>query len=171
MTQRDGQQPPVEATPPPLPSQRRAWFGDMPPHIPGQATRGQRVALGIGLLIVAWLALQLFQSVLAPFVAAAGIAYVLDPPTTRLTRLGLSRGIAALLMIIGLLAAVLLFALLLYPLILQQIGQLIGRIPQYVAARSSAGPARCSPTCSTTSATTWSTTSCVTWSAARPATC
>ena len=35
-------------------------------------------------------------------------------------------------MIIGLLAAVLLFALLLYPLILQQIGQLIGRIPQYV---------------------------------------
>ena len=131
MTGHDGQQPPVEATPPPLPPQRRAWFGDV--HtIPGQATRGQRVALGIGLLIVAWLALQLFQSVLAPFVAAAGIAYVLDPPTTRLPRLGLNRGLAALLMILGLLAAVLLFALLLYPLILQQIGQLIGRIPQYV---------------------------------------
>jgi predicted PurR-regulated permease PerM len=130
MTERDGL-PPVEAAPPPLPPQRRAWFGEVSP-IPGQATRGQRVALGIGLLIVAWLALQLFQSVLAPFVAAAGIAYVLDPPTTRLTRLGLGRGIAALLMIIGLLAAVLLFALLLYPLILQQIGQLIGRIPQYV---------------------------------------
>ena len=131
MTGHDGQQPPVEATPPPLPPQRRAWFGDGHP-IPGQATRGQRVALGVGLLIVAWLALQLFQSVLAPFVAAAGIAYVLDPPTTRLSRLGLGRGLAALLMIIGLLAAVLLFALLLYPLILQQIGQLIGRIPQYV---------------------------------------
>jgi predicted PurR-regulated permease PerM len=131
MTGHDGQQPPVEATPPPLPPQRRAWFGDV--HtIPGQATRGQRVALGVGLLIVAWLALQLFQSVLAPFVAAAGIAYVLDPPTTQLTRLGLNRGLAALLMILGLLAAVLLFALLLYPLILQQIGQLIGRIPQYV---------------------------------------
>jgi predicted PurR-regulated permease PerM len=132
MTGHDGQQPPVEATPPPLPPQRRAWFGDVPPQIPGRATRGQRVALGVGLLIVAWLALQLFQSVLAPFVAAAGIAYVLDPPTTRLSRLGLGRGLAALLMIIGLLAAVLLFALLLYPLILQQIGQLIGRIPQYV---------------------------------------
>ena len=35
-------------------------------------------------------------------------------------------------MILALLAAVLLFALLLYPLILQQIGLLLGRIPQYV---------------------------------------
>ena len=86
----------------------------------------------VGLLVVAWLALQLFASVLAPFVAAAGIAYVLDPPTTRLTRLGLGRGIAALLVILALLAGVLLFALLLYPLILQQIGLLLGRIPQYV---------------------------------------
>jgi predicted PurR-regulated permease PerM len=86
----------------------------------------------VGLLVVAWLVLQLFASVLAPFVAAAGIAYVLDPPTTRLTRLGLNRGIAALMMILVLLAAVLLFVLLLYPLILQQIGLLLGRIPQYV---------------------------------------
>ena len=38
--------------------------------LPGQATRGQRVALVVGLLVVAWLALQLFASVLAPFVAA-----------------------------------------------------------------------------------------------------
>ena len=86
----------------------------------------------VGLLVVAWLALQLFASVLAPFVAAAGIAYVLDPPTTRLTRFGIGRGTAALLMILALLAGVLIFALLLYPLILQQIGLLIGRIPQYV---------------------------------------
>jgi predicted PurR-regulated permease PerM len=100
--------------------------------VPGHATRGQRVALVVGLLVAAWLALQLFASVLAPFVAAAGIAYVLDPPTIRLTRLGIGRGTAALLMILGLLAAVLLFALLLYPLIVQQVGLLLGRIPQYV---------------------------------------
>jgi predicted PurR-regulated permease PerM len=120
--------PPPE-TPPP---QRRSWFADPVPSAPGQATRGQRMALVVGLLVVLWLALQLFASVLAPFVAAAGIAYVLDPPTTRLTRLGIPRGLAALLMILALLAAVLLFALLLYPLILQQIGLLLGRIPQYV---------------------------------------
>ena len=120
--------PPPEAPPPPAP---RTWFAEVA-TAPGQATRGQRVALVVGLLVVAWLALQLFASVLAPFVAAAGIAYVLDPPTTRLTRLGLGRGLAALLMILGLIAVVLLFALLLYPLILQQIGLLLGRIPQYV---------------------------------------
>ena len=120
--------PPPEAERPAAP---RPWFSQAVP-VPGQATRAQRVGMVVGLLVVAWLALQLFASVLAPFVAAAGIAYVLDPPTTRLTRLGVGRGVAALLMVLALIAGVLLFALLLYPLILQQIGLLLGRIPQYV---------------------------------------
>lgn len=98
-----------------------------------QATRGQRLALAIGLLVVAWLVLQLFAGVLAPFVAAAVLAYVLHPPTTWLTRLGVPRGGAALIMVLAVLAGVLLFALLLYPLILSQIGLFLGRIPQYVA--------------------------------------
>jgi predicted PurR-regulated permease PerM len=59
------------------------------------------------------------------------MAYALDPPTTRLARLGLPRGVAALAMILAVLAAVLLFALLLYPLVIVQIGLLVGRIPQY----------------------------------------
>lgn len=122
------------AEPPPpepvVPVERRTWLAGS--AMPGQATRAQRAALAVGLVVVAWLALQLFASILAPFVAAAGIAYVLDPPTTRLTRLGIGRGLAALVMILVMLAAVLLFVLLLYPLILQQIGLLLGRIPQYV---------------------------------------
>jgi predicted PurR-regulated permease PerM len=126
----EGAELPPPGLPPPV--ERRSWFPQPRNELSGQATRGQRVGLVVGLMVVAWLALQLFASVLAPFVAAAGIAYVLDPPTTRLTRLGLGRGIAALLVILALLAAVLLFALLLYPLILQQIGLLLGRIPQYV---------------------------------------
>jgi predicted PurR-regulated permease PerM len=95
------------------------------------ATRAQRFALIIGLLVVFWLALQLFASVLAPFVAAAVIAYALDPAATRLTRLGLPRGAAALVMMLAVIAAVLLFALLLYPLVIVQIGLLVNRIPQY----------------------------------------
>lgn len=95
------------------------------------ATRAQRFALIIGLLVAFWLALQLFASVLAPFVAAAVLAYALDPPTTHLTRLGLPRGMAALLMIFCVVAGVLLFALLLYPLVIVQIGLLVNRIPQY----------------------------------------
>jgi predicted PurR-regulated permease PerM len=103
-----------------------------PPHTPLPPTRGQRIALGAALLVAVWLVLQLFSSVLAPFVAAAVIAYALDPPTTYLTRLGVPRGLAALLMILALLFALLLFVLLLYPLILSQIGLFLGRIPQYV---------------------------------------
>jgi predicted PurR-regulated permease PerM len=103
--------------------------GGKPPT--SHSTRTQRIALIVGLLVASWLALQLFASVLAPFVAAAVIAYALDPPTTQLTRLGLPRGVAALLMILTLVAAVLLFALLLYPLLIAQIGLLVNRIPQY----------------------------------------
>ena len=83
------------------------------------------------MLVVGWLALALFASVLTPFVAAAVLAYALDPPTTRLTRMGLSRGGAASVMVLTLIAVVLLFALLLYPLLLLQIKLLATRIPQY----------------------------------------
>ncbi|MDA8251773.1 MAG: AI-2E family transporter [Rhodospirillales bacterium] len=117
-------QEPVRPAPP-------AMAAPMPAR---EATRAQRLALLVGLLVVAWLALQLFASVLLPFVAAAGIAYFLDPPTTRLTRAGVPRGAAALLMVVTLIAAGLMFALLLYPLILSQIGLLIGRVPTYVNA-------------------------------------
>jgi predicted PurR-regulated permease PerM len=95
------------------------------------STRAQRLGLIAGLLVAFWLALQLFASVLAPFVAAAVLAYALDPPTSQLTRLGLPRGVAALLMILAMITAVLLFALLLYPLLVVQIGLLVTRIPQY----------------------------------------
>jgi predicted PurR-regulated permease PerM len=102
-----------------------------PPTGLTHATRAQRLALIAGVLVVGWLALNLFASVLTPFVAAAVLAYALDPPTTHLTRLGLSRGGAASVMVLALIAGVLLFALLLYPLLLLQIKLLATRIPQY----------------------------------------
>ncbi|WP_264711745.1 AI-2E family transporter [Limobrevibacterium gyesilva] len=96
------------------------------------ATRGQRVALLAGLLVAAWLVLQLFASVLLPFVAAAGVAYFLDPLASRLDQAGLRRAAAAGLLIVALLALCLLFALLLYPLIIAQLGILLSRLPTYV---------------------------------------
>ena len=95
------------------------------------ATRAQRAALLIGLLIIAWVALQLFASILLPFVISMGIAYFLDPVATRLVRLGAPRGVAALLLMLAAAAAALLFVLLLYPLILAQIGILVSRVPDY----------------------------------------
>jgi predicted PurR-regulated permease PerM len=105
-----------------------------PPEPSPGTTRMQRLAILVALLVGAWVVLQLFASVLLPFVAAAGIAYFLDPPTSRLTRVGVPRGAAALLMIMTLVAVWLLFALLLYPLILSQIGILISRLPAYVGS-------------------------------------
>lgn len=95
------------------------------------ATKAQRWALIGGVLVTLWLALQLFASVLLPFVAAATIAYFLDPPTSRLVRLGLPRSAAAVVLVVAVLAAMLLFALLLYPLLISQIGVLFARVPDY----------------------------------------
>jgi predicted PurR-regulated permease PerM len=99
-----------------------------------RATRLQRWTLLGGLVVVAWLALSLFASILLPFVAASGIAYFLDPVARRLTRLGVPRGAAALLLIIGLIAVGLVAVLLLYPLVVQQVGLLAARLPDYVLA-------------------------------------
>ena len=101
-----------------------------PAETPG-STRGQRLTLLAGLIVAVYAMLQLFASVLLPFVAAACIAYFLDPLASRLVRLGLPRGVAAALMMLAMLAALLLFALLLYPLIVAQIGILFARVPVY----------------------------------------
>jgi predicted PurR-regulated permease PerM len=110
---------------------------DIGPARPGvsakaAATRTQRLVLLVALLTVAWLGLQLFASILLPFVVATGIAYFLDPLASRLARAGMPRGAAAFLLILGLIAAGLLCALLLYPLILAQLAILTGRLPGYV---------------------------------------
>ena len=109
------------------------------PELPPSATtsadspaiRRQRVPLLAAVVIAAWLALQLFATILLPFVAAAGVAYFLDPLAARLVRAGMPRGLAAFLLVLLLLAAILLFLLLLYPLILAQLGLLITRLPAY----------------------------------------
>lgn len=109
-------------------------LGSAEPGMPSSAptTKTQRLGLLVGLLFGACIVFYLFSSILLPFVAAACLAYFLDPPTTRITRLGLPRGIAAGIMVIALLAAMLLFALLLYPLLVAQVGLLISRAPSYV---------------------------------------
>jgi predicted PurR-regulated permease PerM len=119
--------PELPAGSPPLPPEANTPAVAPPPF----SLRWQPLVLVAGVAVVAWIGLQLFAGILAPFVTAGVIAYALDPPTTRLARLGLPRGVAALAMVLAMIAAVLLFILLLYPLILSQIGLFLGRIPQY----------------------------------------
>ena len=102
------------------------------PGLMAHATRGQRIGLLIGLVVVLFLGLKLFAPILLPFVLAGVIAYALDPAARRLARLGLPRGLAAAMLILGVMVAGLIVALLIYPLILSQIGLLLGRLPVYV---------------------------------------
>ncbi len=104
-----------------------------PPRGPRTATRGQRWAVALGLLAVLGGALWLFSPILTPFVLAICLAYFLDPPVTRMARLGVPRGLAAFLMVLGICALALLALLLLYPLLIVQAGVLLQRLPAYVA--------------------------------------
>jgi predicted PurR-regulated permease PerM len=105
----------------------------VPQSAPRTATRGQRWALFLGCGVALLFSLWLFQGILTPFVLAATIAYFLDPLATRLARLGLPRGIGAFLLVTLLAAVTLIALLLLYPLILAQIGILVQRLPAYIA--------------------------------------
>ncbi|WP_236552464.1 AI-2E family transporter [Belnapia sp. F-4-1] len=117
------QPPAMKPEPPPAARSRTA---------PPVATRAQRVALALGVAGGLFLTFWLFSPILTPFVLAAVIAYFLDPPATRLTRIGIPRGVSALLMILALVALALLCLLLLYPLLVAQVTVLIQRLPAYV---------------------------------------
>lgn len=123
--------PPALPAPAPKPDPRPASW----PASPGarMATRAERWGLVIGTTAVLLFSLWLFSAILTPFVLAACIAYFLDPPTRQLTRLGVPRGLAAFLLVMGLTAFALLAMLLLYPLLVAQIGVLVTRLPAYVA--------------------------------------
>ncbi|WP_458095387.1 AI-2E family transporter [Roseomonas sp. WA12] len=106
---------------------------DLPrPPGPRNATRAQRLGLVFGLLAAFVFSLWFFSAILTPFVLAICIAYFLDPVAGRLARIGVPRGLAAGLLILGLMALALIALLLLYPLLISQIGVLLARLPAYV---------------------------------------
>ncbi len=94
-------------------------------------TQWQRLALVAICLLVFWGFLRLFSSILMPFVVAAGLAYFLDPAVSRLERLGLRRSAGALLLLVGVIVFLVLFVLLLYPVIVGQVGILVSNLPAY----------------------------------------
>jgi len=103
-----------------------------PPPPPRLATPRQRLLLAAGVAVALLGALWLFSPILTPFVLAAVIAYFLDPPATRLSWMGVPRGVAAMLLVAALALAALLCVLLLYPLLLAQVTILLQRLPNYV---------------------------------------
>jgi predicted PurR-regulated permease PerM len=100
----------------------------------GMTKSWQRVLFWLSVLAFFLLALHLLEGILLPFVAGCAIAYFLNPLVDRLESWRVPRGIAALVMLGGFLAAVFLVLLVLVPLLEAQIVELIHRMPHLVAA-------------------------------------
>lgn len=99
----------------------------------GRAMPFQRqVIFWLAALLLLILLLWLLRGILLPFVAGLAIAYLLNPLTDRLERLGLSRMVAALLIIAVAVLVFILIILLVAPLLGSQLGSLIAAIPGYV---------------------------------------
>lgn len=81
---------------------------------------------------VAFGALFLFSPILLPFVVGMLLAYLLNPPVTRLCRMGVGRTWASLLVLLLSFVAFVGVLLLLLPMLQQQVAELIGRLPDLV---------------------------------------
>jgi predicted PurR-regulated permease PerM len=78
------------------------------------------------------LALWLLSGILLPFVAGMAIAYLLDPLAGRLQKIGVGRRAAALLIVGVVVLTFILLALLIVPILAEQLSALIANIPRYV---------------------------------------
>jgi predicted PurR-regulated permease PerM len=92
----------------------------------------RHVLFWLAALAVFILLLWLLSGILLPFVAGLAIAYLLNPLTDRLAKLGLNRMIAALLIIGVTVLAFIAIILLVAPLVAGQLASFIDSIPGYV---------------------------------------
>ncbi|MDK2123126.1 AI-2E family transporter [Parachitinimonas caeni] len=94
---------------------------------------GGRVVALLGILAVVIATVYLLAPILAPFVAAAIIAYMLHPLVDRLSRYRLPRSLSAGLVMTGLFVAGLSMLLVIVPLFVQQIRALAGYLPKVIS--------------------------------------
>ena len=89
----------------------------------------RQLAFWLATFVVVALLLWLLSDILLPFVAGMVIAYLLDPVTNRLERIGFNRRLAAFL-IVGMFVVVFVaLAFVLVPLLASQLYALIATIP------------------------------------------
>lgn len=93
-----------------------------------QQIRYWSVALGVFLL-----ALWFLGDVLLPFILGGAIAYFLDPVADRLEKMGCSRVASTAIITISAIVLFVVFALLIIPSLVHQIGDLISEAPTYFA--------------------------------------
>jgi predicted PurR-regulated permease PerM len=92
----------------------------------------RQLAFWLATFVVLVLLLWQLSEILLPFVAGMGIAYLLNPLTNRLEGLGVSRTVAALLIVGVVVLTFILLALLIVPILFDQLASLISNIPGYM---------------------------------------
>lgn len=100
-------------------------------HVSGANLRRQ-LLFWVGALAILVVFLMVFSSILLPFVAGMALAYFLDPVADRLERIGLSRMMATVLILIGFILIFVLSLILIIPLVVAQASEFAARIPDYV---------------------------------------
>jgi predicted PurR-regulated permease PerM len=98
------------------------------------ATLALRRQVGFWLIAAAVVALfvYVFSDILLPFVAGLALAYFLDPVADRLQRLGLSRLMATILILLVFVVVLLLALVLLIPVLASQLADFISKLPGYM---------------------------------------
>jgi predicted PurR-regulated permease PerM len=89
------------------------------------------LTLGLAAAGFLWL-LSLLSPILAPFLAAAILAYIFDPVVAALEKRGCSRTLGTLVAVLGLLMAIVLFLLIVLPLFYKEAAQLSAQFPGLV---------------------------------------
>lgn len=92
----------------------------------------RQLAFWLATCVVVAVLLWLLSEILLPFVAGMAIAYLLDPLTNRLERIGVNRRVAALLIVGVFVLTFVVLALLFVPLLAGQLYAFIANIPGYV---------------------------------------
>jgi predicted PurR-regulated permease PerM len=112
--------------------QGRAISGEaMPQQVSGTILKRQVIFWATVLLVfVAFL--YIFSSILLPFIAGMTIAYFLDPVADRLERLGLSRLMATIVILVAFVIVFALALMILIPVLITQFNDFAQRLPGYI---------------------------------------
>lgn len=86
--------------------------------------------VGLALLAAVVFLIVQMRDVLSPFVVAAVLAYILNPLVEKLSRHGVWRGAAAMLVMVFTLLLLVLLLLIVVPMLVQQFGSLLGKMPE-----------------------------------------
>jgi predicted PurR-regulated permease PerM len=95
-------------------------------------TIGRQLAFWLATFVVVVVLLWLLSEILLPFVAGMAVAYLLDPLANRLERIGVNRRVSALLIVGLVVLTFIMAALLIVPVMANQLYALIANIPGYV---------------------------------------